>query len=468
MIILNKLKSILSGIFTKVISFLMHKEQYTILVLLILLNIKEKNNAKNKRFFSNPSKKITILALDSNRYRGDLDVLSCNTGLRVLFMDQRPTGWLIKPFYIDLRESIEKYNNAEKGSDYAIRHAKAYEFHRKFLNVFYRYVSIDCVTTLNYKYLWDYNWTKASENIGIPFIMLYRECLLSSDRLYDRIVINCKNFGKFHGSHIIVQNKKCKQVFIDSDFTSSDKISVVGALRMDKFIDDIGQNKYKEAGRNEQKKFIFFYFPYDISLFGRSKKAYPGLAEKYKYHSKVWSKREEFFIDVHNVIIELAKEYPAIEFIIKPKKIMVESKSWSFYKDVIDRSKIDVKKLTNYKVDENIDTGIALISSDVVSVLQTSVLAEAALAGNRVIIPLFYDFLNTPYFNDFSWKRYIDLFDIATDKNEFKRLFEDILDNPIVSEDIQHKRIEMFEEWFGNINSNSSDKYYNIIKNILE
>ena len=92
---------------------------------------------------------------------------------------------------------------------------------------------------------------------------------------------------------------------------------------------------------------------------------------------------------------------------------------------------------------------------------------EAAIANKRVIVPLFYNFSNTPYYNDFFWKNDTQLFDIATSKNDFKVLFRNILNNPTVSEDIKNKRIKLFERWFNSTNGDSLDKYYSIIKSVV-
>jgi hypothetical protein len=456
--ILSKCKFVTSKIFT----FLILKQQYTILALLIILNIKEKSNGKNSYFFSSPYNKITILALDVDRYRGDLVALSYHPKIRVLFMKQNPPGWLIKPFYSEL--NIGRYINAEKNSIDGINHKKAYDFMYKFLSIFYKYVSVDCVTTVNYRYLEDYNWSKVSDDLGVPFIMLYRECLLASDKLYDFVVRRKKNeFGKFVGSHIVVHNEKCKQSFIDGEFATSDQVSVAGALRMDNFFKLIRQNK-TESLHESKKKFILFYFPHNNDLFGKKyNKNYKGLI-----CNAIWSGRDKLFTDLHNAIIELALEYPDIEFIIKPKGVMVENESWSFYKDVVNRSNIDVRKLPNYRVDVDLNVSSSIIKSSVICALQSSVVVESAFAGKRLILPLFHNFLNSPYFDDFYWKNDLELFDVATDKNQFKILFKDILNNPKISQDVQNKRVELFDRWFSNIKGNSIDKYYNIIKNITQ
>ena len=161
-------------------------------------------------------------------------------------------------------------------------------------------------------------------------------------------------------------------------------------------------------------------------------------------------------------------EYPDIEFIIKPKDVMVKNKSWDFYKDVVNKSNIDIKKLPNYKVDVDLNVSDSIVKSSVICALQSSTVVESAFAGKRLILPLFHDFLDSPYFDDFYWKNDLELFDVATDKNQFKILFKDILNNPKISQDIENKRIELFDRWFGNVEGNSLDKYYNIIKNITQ
>ena len=435
-------------------------------MLLILFNIKE----KNKIFFSRPAGRITILALDCEKYRGDLDVLSSHTGIRLLFIKQNPLGWLIKPFYSEL--DLVRYINAKKNSKDAISHKKAFNFMRQFLLVFYKHVSVDCVTTVNYRYPEDYNWAKASDSLGVPFIMLYRECLLASNRLYDRVVLRKKQeFGKFHGSHIIVHNDVCKQAFIDSGYISSNKISVAGALRMDSFIKNNKNNKENKIKKQYSNKniFILFYFPHNHDLFGeQNSNVKLRLPDKYKYHDKVWGGRDKLFIDLHNTVIELAVEHPNIEFIIKPKQVMVDNKSWDFYKDVIRKSDVNVENLSNYKVDINLDVSKNIISSSVVCALQSSVVLESAFAGKRVILPVFYNFLNAPHSNDFFWKDDLELFDIVTNKTTFKKKFKDILDNPDVPKSIQCKRMRLFKKWFNSASGNSLDEYYNIIKNVVQ
>ena len=381
-------------------------------------------------------------------------------------MKQNPPGWLIKPFYSGQR--IEKYLNSKKNSNDAINHKKAYKFMYWFLHRFYQYVSVDCVTTVNYRYIEDFNWTKASDKLGVPFIMMYRECLLASDRIYDDVVFRSKKFGKFHGSHIIVHNKKCKQMFIDSGYAPIDMISIVSPMRMSSFFKLLKQNNSKVGQSvNNKKTFVLFYFPCNLGMFGKKINS-SEVINKYKYSAKIWINREKLFIDLHHAIIELAEEYPDIEFIIKPKKVMVKNKSWKIYEEAVDKSKVNAITLSNYRVDENLDVNEGIINSSVICALQSSVVLESAIAGKRLIFPLFHNYLDSPHLDDFFWRDDMELFDVATSKNEFKKLFQDIISNPGVSVGIQDKRKQLFEKWFNSMESNSLDECYNIIENITQ
>jgi hypothetical protein len=435
-------------------------------MLLVLLNIKEKrSNGKSRRIFSKSSNKITILALDSNRYRDDLEVLAKNKKFRVLYMTQRAPGWLLKSFYND--NELKKYINSEKGSDEENNHSHALNFMIDFLRYFYSYVSVDCVTTVNYRYIEDYNWAKASNIIGVSFIMLYRECLLAVERIYDKVYLRTRDrFGKFHGEHIIVHNQISKELFSSSGYCSAKDISVCGALRMDNLLKILKKDLSDKGLKRGKKTFTLFYFPHNISMFGRHGEDV--CKEKYKYHAKVWKRRDDLFTDLHNSIIELAKSNPDIDFVIKPKKEMMNNRTWEFYENIVKNSNIDVGKLSNYKVLPDVNVHQLIMESDIICALQSSTVLESALAKKRVIFPLFYQFIDTPYLNNFSWNKHIHLFDVAKNKSHFKRLFYEVLDQPHVDRHVISERIDLFETYFDSYDGVAFDKYSKVIESVVD
>ena len=461
-----KFNLVIRRIVKDILKYLILNGYYKILVAVVVFNIKEKNNnGKDKFFFTNPKDKITILALDSDRYRGDLEALSNNNEFRVLYMSQKAPGWLISPFYND--NELKKYINAKKYSNDWNAHNNAYFFMTTFLKYFYSYISVDCVTTVNYRYIEDYNWAKASDKIGVPFIMFYRECLLAADRFYNSIYNRTKyRFGHFHGSHIIVHNNIVKELFIDTGYCKKREISTCGALRMDGFLDLIRSNIEPSYDHGFNKKFVLFYFHYDQSLFGRENPTIED--EKFLYHGSVWGYREQLFKDLHEAIIELAEENKDIQFIIKPKPIMMQHKSWNKYEEIISKSSINVHNLKNYVVDAAIDAQELILNSDIVCGLQSSTVLESAVAGKRVIFPVFYDYLKSEHVNDFFWKDSLDLFDIATSKDNFKNIFYSCLNSHNIDVNIMNKRKKLFELYFDTRQSNSLRRYSDTIKKVVD
>jgi len=444
------------------LSYCIKYKLYSPLFIVVLLNIRERTiKGRDRILFSRPKNKITILALDSKRYRGDLDALAKNKKFRVLHMNQKAPGWLLKTFYKD--NELKKYINSKDGSEEFISHKNALNFTIDFLNYFYSKVSVNCVTTVNYRYFEDYNWSKASSIIGVPYIILYRECLLAVDRIYDEVFLRTRDrFGKFHGNHIIVHNQITKKLFVDSGYCKEKNISVCGALRMDNFLTKV---KERSMSNSKQKIFTFFYFPHNMSIFGRNGESVS--REKYIFHSKEWEKRDSLFEDLHNCILELAKENPNIDFIIKPKLEMVNNKTWKFYKNTIRKSNINVDSLSNYKILPEIDVHNLILKSDVICALQSSTALESAIANKRVIFPLFNNFSDTPYLDNFSWGRYLNLFDVAKSKEHFKRLFYDILDNPCIDANIMKEREILFEKYFDSCNGVALEKYSRVIENVV-
>ena len=137
-------------------------------------------------------------------------------------------------------------------------HDSAQSYMYVFLKQLYTHLKVDCVISPTYRYLDDYDWSLASKKLGVPYIILYRECLLNA-KIYEHIVTKrTSKFPKFHGDHIIVHNQICKDMFIKSGFCKENQVSDLGALRMDKFIRRINAKK-EHYTQNRRKIFVLFY-----------------------------------------------------------------------------------------------------------------------------------------------------------------------------------------------------------------
>jgi hypothetical protein len=453
------------------LKYLIRKEAFLILFSLVRATIKERrNDGSDSIFHSKPDGKKTILALDSLRYRGDLDALSQN--FRVLHLTQRGPGWLIKGFYHEF--DIVKYINAPDGSDKKAQYIAASNFMTKFLKVFYSKVSVDCVTTVNFRYTEDHHWVKSSEEVGIPHIMLYREGLLTYYRAEYNLFFRAKRFDKFIGSHIIVHNEKCKSIFLDAEIVSKDKISVAGALRMDSLVSKVNNyHGYKKIKRN--KKVTLFYFQPNMPMFGVDAK---GVVPKgylsrkpekdLSYAFEAWSGRYDLFYDVHETIIKLAYKYKDIDFIVKPKDVMVNSSQWKYYDMAVEKSEVDVSSLENYSIEPYSNVHDLIFSSDVVCAMNSSTALESAFIGKPVILPVFKEYRDSKNFEDFHWKDDLSLFDVADDKYDFERLILQRLDDDDIDMKTATARNELFYKWFDQPKEGALSEYTHIINTVID
>ena len=451
-------------ILKKVLYYIVKNRYYYILAIIYRFLITERlPNGKNNIIYSSANDCTTILALDSGKYRGDLEVLSSDPSLRVLCISNKWQGALIGLLYNKDEINTIKYSEALPNDDIYSEIKSAEDFMDEFLSILFSILKVDCVTSVSYRYIEDINWTLASEKNGIPHIMLYRECLLQKGtRIYDDVVKRHR-LVNFHGSHIIVHNETCKDSFIESSFIDKEKISVVGALRMDKYLSRL---RHGQNNRNhKRKRFVLFYFPYDMSLFGKS--GTPPDDYKFKYAFSIWPERKKYFRDIHSSIVELAIENPDIDFIIKPKHIMMKGPSWEYYKQILNDIDFD-NKVSNYFIEPNADVHNLILNSDVICSLQSSTAIEAAISGKPVILPVFDNYKSTENYQDFSWKKYLELFDIASDKQNFKDLILKLMNCNSVNDDVLNKRKKVFHNFFNDLEGVSLNGYVDVIKNVVK
>jgi hypothetical protein len=170
------------------------------------------------------------------------------------------------------------------------------------------------------------------------------------------------------------------------------------------------------------------------------------------------------FSDLHTSFVHLAKKHPEVDFVVKPRpKDMHEKTLW----DIINETGIDLSKLKNYTVEPDADVHDLIINSDVIIALNSTTVVEAAIAGKRVIFPLFYNYKETNNFNDFVWKNDLDLFDVAESAEELKSLVLEGLKNPEISENVMDGRRELFKKCFSDVEGVALGRYMEIIRNVV-
>lgn len=394
---------------------------------------------------------ITILSLNPDMFRGDLEVLSKQKELNVLRIH---VGWerlIISSFYPERADALDYYNPTK---DEIIEKAQAEcrDFLRVLLQYLYKRIPIDCIVIPNVRYLEDLDWCYVSRELGVRIILMFREGLMMFERGYLGTLGRQKKFGKFQGDHIIVHNNVSKKMFVESGFANPDIVSINGVLRMDDFIKKI-KNK-KETGKH-RKRVTLFYFNYDNSNEGFSTEfgySPPGVPY-------------ELYKDTNLALINLAKMHPDIDVVIKPKPKDYES---GHFQKLIKEEGVDLAVIKNYSIEPNANVHNLILGSDVIIGLQSTAILESAIAGKVIIMPYYEKFRKSEWSDRFGYRNYLGLFKVASDSKELLHLIHESFSRRVIPDDVQRKRNDLFEEYISSLNGNAANLYLDTIKKVMD
>ena len=325
-------------------------------------------------------------------------------------------------------------------------------------------LKIRCVTTAHFKYIEDYHFTYVFQKIGVPYIALYRECNLYSKEIYSKSFRQMQGCVNFWGAHIIVHNDLTAKALRDSGFCTQDQVSTLGALRVDSL--SVSYNKYlhkKSITPKKRRKFVLFYFPPASASFIFHERDGEDL------HKIFWLNLNRLFIDLNSAILELAYENKDIDFVIKPKADFISSSLPPLYKihnDFIGK----FGELKNYNISPNEDVYKLIADSDIVCGMESSTSIESLLFGKEIIMPFFYDYVESDFFiESFPWKEQVKYFTVTYSKEEFKSIFYNkIKKSSNVNQNYDSARIDIFQNLFGKLDGGICKRYEEKIKDLVE
>lgn len=189
------------------------------------------------------------------------------------------------------------------GFDHKKRLCRA--FFDAFLIHFSRAVRIDAIMTANYNYSWQQELAVAARNLGIPFVVLYKEGIsplfaegIGPQKGYDLMVAKYTN-NRFIGDKLLVYNDRIKNAFFNLciEGVGEDTVETVGIPRFDRYF------RLDSPGRN----IVFFSFNLE------DKARHLGLAVD--QFEKYLAKEREFHVEV----MKFAASHPDQIVIIKTK-----------------------------------------------------------------------------------------------------------------------------------------------------
>jgi hypothetical protein len=417
------------------------------MVLLYSYVIKERYpDGKLGRFIATQKdNKITIFALYPEHFRGDLEVLVSTGEFRVL---QIPVHWQTRLIYQYYPKNVNRLKIHNPSPDDPLyKNKKELQcFLAVFLSRLFKKFNVDCVIGSHIEHRENLDWGEVSNNIGVPYIVFHRENLMASANMKKKVMNRMKRIGCFNGSHVVVHNEVCRQIFVDIGFLEPDRISALGCLRMDNFVKKVHQCK---TVANRRKKVVIF--PFYLSQFSdNSYSLYP------------------FFREVYVTLINFANKHSEIDVVIKPKNKKEYTNLYEMLGWIIEGTEIVFEKISNLYIRSDLDAQKLLFETDVVCGLRSTVLLEAAIVGKPVIIPYFKALQDFKYDGDIYFRDSLHLFDIAKDVNELESIIIDRLHNPTIDEKIMEERKAYFEKYISGMKGDATEKYVALIKSVVD
>jgi hypothetical protein len=168
----------------------------------------------------------------------------------------------------------------------------------------------------------------------------------------------------------------------------------------------------------------------------------------------------ELHDEVHISFVELAKENPEIEFVIKHKGV-----KWEETEALL--RNINAFNVGNLKIygEYDYNTHKLILESDVITGFCSTALLEAAIAGKPIVYPLFAEASDSQYSDFICFSDSLDMFDIAKSNKEYKKILIQRLLNSEVLEKTMKLRGMQFEKYVSSLDSSATKKYSDLIIN---
>jgi glycosyltransferase involved in cell wall biosynthesis len=384
---------------------------------------------------------VGILAINTGRFRGDLESLA-RAGFEVYMM---PYKWQTRIFYAYKDRKLKsQFRNPPVNSSIHRDRDRVRKYLSHLLELVFLKKNIDCIIGAGLFYNQDIDWGAAAVNIGRSYIVLHRENLVVSKAMHEHMKGGAKKLNKsgFVGTAIIFQNKVMKKIYDEYSGVDPSSIYALGSLRMDGFIKKI--NSKKISVKNERIT-LFSFFTSNVI----PKNIFSDNFGWYKLHD-----------DVHTSFVELAKENPSIEFVIKHKGV-----GWSRTEKLLQQ--LNASNVVNLKIyGEGYDAQTLILDSDIVTGFCSTSLLEASIANKPIIYPLFAEALDKKYSKFICFEERDNLFDVAGSNREYKELIIKRYYNPVILQSTRNSRKRQFEKYVSSVNTEAIDSYSEVIISI--
>lgn len=418
------------------------------------------NGARRPLSFERSARaKYTLLVLDYERFRGDVDIFSRAADMRVVTVSWNLLRYMLASYIYwptsDEERSLHvgrmartDFALARPGSKLYAGRERYRSFLRRFLPQLFDGLGIDVVMNSDFRYRREADLTRVANELGYPHICYHREAMYSVPSYYYLAVERHLIFAPFYGRIIAVQNAVTRKMFLESGMTEPDKIIIRGCPRMDDFLKKIQTLSF--SGKRTQQ----------IAYFSA-----PSGAQR-----NDWSTVDFFStsLAVVRTLVELAREDRSLRVVLKMKDMHIGQVG--AMTAVINEVAGSEHGMPNVVFETGrMAAHDVMLASDVVCAMQSTVALEAAIAGKPVILPHFRKLREEREADQvLMYQECRDLFDVPDDAEDLKRIIRRRLADPTVDEKIMVRRRALFEEHVSPLIGNATEISQRLIRAVAE
>ena len=399
----------------------------------------------------------SILALDADRFRGELELLSANSEFRVLTISWGLLTKLLEAF-VDNRALAaasskngvspgQTFAKAEVGTPIHAQRKRYRAFLRKFLPALYDLFGIRALTCTDTRFFQqkDIGWVTAE--LGVPLVCLYREALYMVPILFERAADRHRKLAPFHFDVVGVQNEITREMLLSSGAFTPDQIEIRGCARMDTYL-----HRLESDNRASEQP--------QVTVFSSIRRV---------------ARRDGGHIDLSQVMLRvvrrvarLARRCREVRFVIKFKDQHLKEGAREAYEAAIREAAGGIPQNIVFNTDRMAAQDV-ILQSRVVIAMQSTVVLEAAIAGRPVILPHFRSLTAEAGAEDaLMYLGEHHLFDVPADEDDLERMVLERLADPHVSDEVMAGRRALFERYVSPLSGDATERTIAIFEQAIE
>ena len=310
-------------------------------------------------------------------------------------------------------------------------HEKYINYINEILFFFKKIIKINLIISFNLRYDAEKIFQKINKNLKINYIVLQKECLFNENALLD-LKKYFANENIFEGNHITTYNEVFKKMLLSCNFVKNNKITVVGATRVD---------EYFSLKDKKQENIVYFLIQIKTGL-------------TYQNLEFSWHKLTE---ECLKTTLDIAENNQQVNFFFKTKVLDD--------KQTYDQQKlIREKNLKNCHIISGGNSFNLIKNAKIIIAFNSTAIFEGLACKKKILVPYFENYHE-------NLKKYIintsespNIFHAKNDKDMASYLDKVCKDkNEIIYQETDKDKI-LLENFIGNSDGNSTKKLTNLIK----